>query len=310
MSHGASVAQQQLHLDTDGHARGSFSSPELGTNLIFASVDHAGRAVDAAQVQIDPQALAAAGDGTSADVHLALDRNSYRSGEEVTVNADAAGSQGEALITFESALGIQARALRIAGGRAVAHLRAVDAAGGVSVGAAFVRDGAIEWTTQSLALTAPGRPHFTRIANTNAEFAQGEAAKIALDGGAARGTFVVRISRGAPSGSAVFSSAPALLAIGVTTTQNSAPQALTWHPSVNSTGDRAQILGFVRRSQPPPEISLAQADTQAIAWSVARAGADGIAVALPQRSGRYTLSVLDIGDDGSVSEASSIVVVR
>ena len=45
-------------------------------------------------------------------------------------------------------------------------------------------------------------------------------------------------------------------------------------------------------------------------WSVARSGGDGIGVALPASSGRYTLSVLDIGDDGSVSEASSTVVVR
>jgi hypothetical protein len=310
MAHGASIAQQQLRLDADGHARGTFNSPDLGTNLILASVDHGGRAMDAAQVQIDPQASATTIDGTSADVHLTLDRNSYRAGEDVTVDAGAPGSQGEALITFESALGIQARALRTGGGRAVAHLRAVDAAGELSIGAAFVRDGAIEWTTQPLALAAPGRPHFTRIALAQADYAQGQAAKIALDGGSDRGTFVVRISRGAPSGSAVFSSAPALLAIGVTTTQNSAPETPTWHPWVNSTGDHAQILEFIRRSQPPPEISLAQADTQALAWSVARAGADGIAVALPPHSGQYTLSVLDIGDDGSVSEASSIVVVR
>jgi hypothetical protein len=96
----------------------------------------------------------------------------------------------------------------------------------------------------------------------------------------------------------------------VTTTQNSAPEMLTWHPWVNSTGDHAQILSFVRRTQPPAEASLAQADTEAVGWSVGRAGADGIGVALPASSGRYTLSVLDICDDGSVSEASSTVVVR
>ncbi|HEY6324999.1 MAG TPA: hypothetical protein VIW73_00605, partial [Candidatus Cybelea sp.] len=31
MAHGAAVAQQQLRLDADGHARGSFSAPDLGT---------------------------------------------------------------------------------------------------------------------------------------------------------------------------------------------------------------------------------------------------------------------------------------
>ncbi|HEY6325786.1 MAG TPA: hypothetical protein VIW73_04620, partial [Candidatus Cybelea sp.] len=74
--------------------------------------------------------------------------------------------------------------------------------------------------------------------------------------------------------------------------------------------DHAQILSFVRRTQPPSEASLAQADTEAVGWSVGRAGADGIGIALPSSSGLYTLSVLDICDDGSVSEASSTVVVR
>ncbi len=311
MAHGAAAAQQQLRLDGDGHARGSFSSPDLGTNLILAWVDRGGRATDAAQVQIDPLAPAAASDGTSANVRVALDRPTYRAGDVVTVDAFAPGAQGDALITFESALGVQTHVLRTSGGRAIAHLRATDAAGELRIGAAFVRDGAIEWTAVPLALAAPGRPQSSRVSLANADFAPGEATKIALDGATAeRGTVVVRISRGAPSGSAVFSSAPELLAIGVTTTQNSAPEALTWHPWVNSTGDHAQVLSFIRRSQPPAEASLAQADTEAVGWSVARFGGGGIGVALPASSGRYTLSVLDIGDDGSVSEASSIVVVR
>jgi|HubBroStandDraft_4_1064222.scaffolds.fasta_scaffold00065_26 hypothetical protein len=311
MLHGASIAQQQLQLDAGGHARGSFSSPDLGANLIFAAVDRGGRAMDAAQVQVDPQAPADTTDGGSADVHITVDKSAYRSDEDVAVNADAAGSQGVALITFESALGIQMRVVRTSGGRAAAHLRAVDAAGELNVGAAFVRDGAIEWNAVPLTLAAPGRPHFARVALAKTEFAPGQAAKIALDDASAnRGTFVVRISRAEPSGSALFSSAPMLLAIGVTTTQNSAPQTVTWHPWVNSTGEHAQVLGFVRHTQPPPEASLAQADTQAVTWNVARAGAEGIPIALPASSGRYTLSVLDISDDGSVTEGSSTVVVR
>ncbi len=310
MAHGASAAQQQLQLDAGGHARGSFSAPDLGTNLILAWVDRGGRAIDAAQVQIDPLAPAATTDGTSGNVRVALDRPTYRAGDEVTVDASAPGAQGDALITFESALGVQAHVLRTSGGRAIAHLRATDAAGELRIGAAFVHDGAIEWSTIPLALTAPGRPQSSRVSLANGDFAPGQAMKIALDGAATRGTVVVRISRGAPSGSAVFSSAPVLLAIGVTTTQDSAPESLTWHPWVNSTGDHAQILSFVRRTQPPAEASLAEADTEAVGWSVARGGADGIGVALPSSSGRYTLSVLDICDDGSVSEASSTVVVR
>lgn len=311
LTHGISGAQQQLTLDADGHARGSFDAPELGTNFLVAWIDRGGRAMDAAQVRVDPQAASPASDGGSANVRIALDRAIYHPGDEITVDAESAGSPGEALITFESALGVETRVEKTTGGRAVARLRAVDAAGELSVGAAFVHDGALEWSTVPIALAAPGRPRAEPLSLGSAEYAPGQAVKIAFGGGAVgSGTFVVRISRGTPSGSALFASAPALLAIGVTTTQNSAPETATWHPWVRSTGDRAQVLGFVRRTQPPPELSLAQADTQAVSWDVTRADGAGIAVALPERSGRYELSVLGIADDGSVGAGSSTIVVR
>ena len=121
---------------------------------------------------------------------------------------------------------------------------------------------------------------------------------------------VVRISRGAPSGSALFDTAPALLAIGLAATQTSAPDGVTWHPWVDSTGDHAQVLGFVRRTQPPQEVSLAEAATQEVSWCVQRATAGVVAVQMPAQSGRYTLSVLEISDDGRVSAASSSITVR
>ncbi len=310
IAHGASVGQQQLTLDANGHARGSFSAPDLGTNFLFAYVDRGGRAWDAAQVRVDPQA-ASTTDGGSPNVRVTLDRTSYSSGEDVGVSANAPGSQGEALITIESAAGVEARVVRSSGGAAAARVRAIDAAGELRVGAAFVRDGSIEWTTVPLALSAAGRPRAAALTLGSDEFAPGAAAKVGFDGGASgSGTFVVRISRGAPTGSALFTSAPALLAIGLTTTQNSAAGTATWHPWVNSTGEHAQVLGFVRRSEQPPELSLAQAETEAVSWSVDRTNAGALAIALPSRSGRYNLSVLDISDDGSVSAGSSTVVVR
>lgn len=307
--HGNSVQEQRITLDADGHARGSFTTPELGTNLVFASVERDGRAMDGAQVQIDPRVSSPASDGQSPNVRIALGDNEYRAGEQVSVNADAPGSQGDALITFESSLGVTFGVVKTQGGHAVARLRAIDATGEVQTGAAFVRDGAIEWNTVPLALSAPGRPHESSLSLKSDSLAAGVPARVALDGAGGRGTFVVRISRGTPSGSAVFSSAPALLAIGLTTTQNSAPEDLTWHPGVDSTGNHAQVLGFVRRSQPPDE-SLAQAETQTVSWQIARAGADGVAVAMPPHGGRYTLSVLDIFDDGSVSAGSTVIEVH
>jgi hypothetical protein len=308
--HGTSDSRQQVVLDATGHARGTFSSPQLGTNFLFAWVDRDGRATDAAQVRVDPQAASALADDGSPNVHIALDRPFYGTGEDVTVDVEAAGAQGAALITFESALGVQLRVVRTTGGRAVARLRAVDAAGELRVGAALVRDGALEWSTVPIKLAAPGRPISSGL-SLRGDFVPGAAARIAFDGASfGHGTVVVRISRGTPSGSARFASAPALLSIGVTTTQSSAPEAVTWHPWVNSTGEHAQVLGFVRRTQPPPDAELAQADSEAVSWSVARAGDNGIAVELPPQSGRYDLSVLGISDDGSISAGSSTLVVR
>lgn len=311
LTHGGSVQQQTLVLDRDGHARGSFHSGELGTNLIFASVEHDGRATDAQAVQIDPQAASTSNDGRSPDVRIALAAAAYRTGEEVGVDASAPGAQGAALITYESALGVQTNVVQTRDGNAAARLRALDAAGELRIGAAFVHDGTIEWSTVPLALSAPGRPHLGALTLESEHLAPGSALHATLDGaGTERGTFVVRISRETPSGSALFSSAPALLEIGVSTTQNSAPESVTWHPWVDSTGDHAQVLGFVRRTQPPLEASLAQAETETVSWSIARGRGDGFPVVLPDRDGRYVLSVLEISDDGSVSAGTSTIVVH
>ncbi|HTU80497.1 MAG TPA: hypothetical protein VMF61_00115 [Candidatus Acidoferrales bacterium] len=309
--HGASVAQQQVTLDAEGHARGTFNAPQLGTNLVFAIVDDGGRAMDAAQVQVDAQAADVTLEGGSANVRIALDKRTYRAGETVIVDAAADGGSGDALLTLESPARVDADVASTSGGRAVARLRALDATGDLRVGAAFVRDGAIEWNDAPLAVEAPGRASVAALKLGRDDFAAGQAAQVALSGTAAGGgTVIVRISRDTPSGSAVFESAPELMSIGVATTQTSAPDAVTWHPWVDSTGDHAQVLGFVRRTAPPREISLAQAETQAVAWSVARSAGGAVAVQMPAQSGSYVLSVLQISDDGSVSAGSSSIVVR
>ncbi len=306
--HGSSVQQQQLVLDGNGHARGSFASPDLGTSLLFAILDRRGRAVDAAQVQIDPQASTTTIDGGSANVRIDLDRTNYRPGNAIGLSATAADAQGSALMTLESALGVQANVVAVSGGRAATQLRALDAAGELRVGAAFVHDGTIEWNTVPLDVLAAGRPELATVALSNATLAPNQETKIGIGG--PPGTYVVRISRETPSGSALFDSAPALLAIGALATQSSAPDSVTWHPWVDSTGDHAQILGFVRRTQPPSQLLLAQADTEAVSWSVVRGPSDAIPVQMPAQGGDYTLSVLDIADDGSVSAGSLPLTVR
>jgi hypothetical protein len=309
--HGNSVAEQQLTLDAAGHARGTFGSPPLGTNLIFARVESGGLALDAAQVQIDVQAGSTTAESGSANVHIALDKTTYHGGDTVSIDASAPGSTGDALITLESALGATTEVTPTSSGRATARMHAVDATGELRVGASFVRDGAIEWTTVPLGLDGPGRPVIRPLALERSDFAPNESANVSFrDATAGGSTMVVRISRGAPSGSALFDTAPGLLAIGLAATQTSAPDGVTWHPWVDSTGDHAQVLGFVRRSQPPQEVSLAEAATQDISWSVQRAAAGIAAVQMPAQSGQYTLSVLEISDDGRVSAASAGITVR
>jgi hypothetical protein len=309
--HGTSVAQQKLTLDRDGHARGSFSAPPLGTNLIFASVDDGGKAMDAGQVQVVTRALVSTANAGSAEVRIALDRSRYAAGQTVVADATAPGSQGDALVTMESALGVQTAVVPTNGGRAVARFRARDAAGELRVGAAFVRDGAIAWTSTPLDLIAAGRPELAPIALDGASFSPGQDASIALRGQPhGKGTMIVRITRGTPSGSALFDSAPSLLDVGAASTQTSAPAAVTWHPWVDSTGDHAQVLGFTRRTERPKTVELAQAQTQAVGWHIVHTLDGSASVPMPAQGGRYTISVLALSDDGSVSAGSSDVVVR
>ncbi len=311
LQHGSSTQEQTLTLDRDGHARGTFTSPELGTDLVLARVDVGGAvAMDATQVDVIPQATQDAS-SSSASVRIALDRPIYHAGEEVRVDAALSGAQGDAFVTLEGAQAMQSEVVPVRDGRAVSTLRAGDTPGDVRIGAAFVHDGAIEWTSMPLALDAPGRPQLVPLALAARTLEPGATTTLTLRGvkpGA--GTAVVRISRGAPSGSALFDTAPSLLALGLTATQVSAPSGSTWHPWVDSTGEHALVIGFERRGAPPKNLSIADADTQAISWSVVHADGEPIPVKLPKERGRYTLSVLEMTDDGRVLAASSEITVQ
>lgn len=312
LSHGPSTQAQTLTLDRNGHARGTFNAPVLGMNLVMASVSgDGGNATDAGQVDVVPQAGGDAASSGSSDAHISLDKNVYRAGDEARVNASLAGSTGDALITLESALGSQSIVTNVNGGHAESPVKVGDALGDLRVGAVFVRDGAFEWTTAPLAVDAPGRPEFVPLAVDGTQFAPGASATVTLrDSHAGPGTVIVRVSRGAPSGSALFDSAPALLAVGSAATEVSAPAGRTWHPWVDSTGEHAQVLGFVRRTLPPQDLAIEEADTQVVSWSVEHDDGAPLAVQLPQARGRYTLSVLKITDDGRVVASSSPIVVQ
>ncbi|MBV8116876.1 MAG: hypothetical protein JOZ01_02795 [Candidatus Eremiobacteraeota bacterium] len=312
LSHGPSTQEQTLALDRNGHARGTFNSPVLGMNLVTATLDSGAlKSTDAAQVDVVPQAGGDAAESGSSDAHVSLDKNVYHANDDVRVSASLPGASGDALITLESALGSQSAVARVNGGRAESSMKVADAPGDLRVGAVFVRDGAMEWTSAPLSVDAPGRPEFVPLGIDATQFAPGASASVTLrDTRDTPGTVIVRISRGAPSGSALFDSAPSLLAVGVAATQVSAPSGRTWHPWVDSTGEHAQVLGFVRRTLPPQDLTLSEADTQVVSWSVVHDSASALPVQLPQVRGRYTLSVLKITDDGRVVAASSSIVVQ
>jgi hypothetical protein len=310
--HGSSITEQSIALDAGGRARGTFAAPSLGTSLVLADATAGGAtASDAAQVEVVAQAPASSGDDSNPSVGIATDRARYRAGDTADVSATDRGAVGDALLSFESALGVENTVIGANEGTATASFAVTNAPGQIRVGGAFVRDGSLEWNAIALAVDAPGRPIDAPMAMLQSEYAPGQAARFQLDEAhPVFGTLVVRLSRGAPSGGAVFDSLPDLLAIGVAATQSSAPSDPTWHAWADSTGGCVAIQGFTRRTTPPADVSLAQSDSAAVYWNVSRNGGGPIVVPMPDVRGRYVLSILKMDDDGRVMASSSNVVVR
>ncbi|HET7814915.1 MAG TPA: hypothetical protein VFL13_11130 [Candidatus Baltobacteraceae bacterium] len=307
--HGSSVQEQTLTLDDRGHARGSFTSPQTGSNLVVAKYD-AEDATDAAQIQVEPQTMETSSSGNG-HLSISLDRSRYDAGDTAHVEASLPGASGDALITIESANGTDFRVVSANGGHASAQMRVGNASGTVSAGAAFVRDGALQWDTAPLLLDAPGRPLTAPVTLDRGAYGPGALATATIGGvRAGAGTLIVRVTKGAPTGSAQFTNAPDLLAIGTTATQDTAVEGASWHPWVDSTGEHPAMQSFARRSEPPPDMTMTQADTQSVYWHVEHQNGDSIQLQAPLTPGKYVLSLLKIGDDGRVTAASTDLVVQ
>ena len=125
-----------------------------------------------------------------------------------------------------------------------------------------------------------------------------------------RGTLIVRLTKTLPTGSATFDTAPDLLAIGSTVTQDSAVDGDSWHPWVDSTGQHAVIQTFARRSAPPADLTMTQADTASVYWKIDRQTGDAVQIPVPSLPGKYTLSLLKVDDDGRVTAASTDLIVQ
>lgn len=310
--HGNSVQQQNLTLDDRGHAHGAFTSPQAGSNLVIAAAYAGGRkAMDAAQVQVEPQTMETQDAQGSSNVSIALDRKHYTAGETLRVDARLSGAQGMALVTFETPDRTDARIVNVSGGRASASFRIAGASGVLAAGAAFVRDGALQWTSVPLIVDAPGRPLPATLELDKRTYDPGATALVKIgDVRPGSGTAFVRITRGTPTGSAVFTSAPELLAIGTTATQNTAAEGASWHPWVDSTGAHALIQTFARRTAPPDDLTMTQADTASVYWTVDRRSGDALSVPVPDSPGKYVISLLKVDDDGRVTAASTDLVVQ
>ncbi len=310
--HGNSIQQQTLTLDEHGHARGAFSSPQAGANLIVATAAVGGtRAMDAAQVQVEPQTMETQDAQGSRNVTVKLDRARYGSGDLVHVEAQLSGAQGSALITLESPDRTETRVANVSNGHATAVFRLRDTAGVLAAGAAFVRDGSLQWSSAPLVVDAPGRPVAAVLQLDKSTYAPGANALVKVgDVRPGTGTAFVRITKGTPTGSALFTSAPQLLAIGTTATQDTAAQGASWHPWVDSTGEHAQIQTFARRTAPPDDLTMTQADTASVYWNVDRHSGNSLSVPVPQAPGKYVISLLKVDDDGRITAASADLVVQ
>lgn len=310
--HGASVQEQTLTLGERGRAHGAFNSPQAGSNLIVAIANANGsQAMDAVQVQVEPQTLETQDAQGSRNVSISLDRKRYAAGQFARVDAELSGAQGSALLTLETPDRTDVRVANASGSRASATFRVTDASGILAAGAAFVRDGSLQWSTVPLAVDAPGQPLSATLELDKQSYLPGATALVKIgDVRPGNGTAFVRITRGTPTGSAVFTSAPDLLAIGATATQDTAAEGSSWHPWVDSTGSHALIQTFARRTAPPDDLTMTQADTASVYWNVGRHSGDALSVPVPDAPGKYVISLLQVDDDGRVTAASADLVVR
>jgi hypothetical protein len=310
--HGSSVHEQTVRLDDRGHAHGEFTSMQVGSNLIVAIASANGaQAMDAAQVQVEPQTMETQDAQGSRNIGITLDRARYAAGQSARIDAQLAGAQGAALLTLETPDRTDVRLTNVSSGRASTSFHIADAPGVLAAGAAFVRDGALQWSSVPLVVDAPGRPLSATLELDKAAYTAGTTALVRIAGvRAGNGTAFVRITHGTPTGSALFTSAPNLLAVGTTATQDTAPEGFSWHPWVDSTGSHASIQTFARRTAPPADLTMTQADTASVYWNVDRHSGDALSVPVPASPGKYVISLLKVDDDGRVTAASTDLVVQ
>ncbi|MBC5810949.1 MAG: hypothetical protein GIW95_08900 [Candidatus Eremiobacteraeota bacterium] len=315
LSHASNMQAQTFVLDARGRARVVFRQPSLGANLALAESEVDGRrASDAASVLVEPRALSAMRPADTATFPVSLDRPRYKTGEKVGIRANLPNAVGDALVTLEGARIYQTRLLAGVRGQVATSLDLGDPQGAVRVAIATVRDGAIVVGTAEVRVDGPGHPRATELSLDRAIFAQGESARATVRDGADRGgaTLAIRIADGRESGPAFFDDAPAVLAVGGTTSQNSASENPAWHAYVAPARSKATDIFAAEapRKVSTDVPSLGAAAPRTMLWRVQRSEAGTFDIPVPREPGRYVLSVLKISDAGEVGASSTTFTVR
>ena len=182
--HGPATQEQPVTLDADGRARAVFRNVGPGTSLAFAQADVDGKGViDAGAVNVAPQALLGNRARRSAELQIATDKPRYRVGEKLRVTASLAGAIGDAFVDFEGARAMGEQTLPGGGGRASAVFTVPETVGDAALGVAFVRDGALEYATQRVAIDGPGHARATTLASDKPAYAPGSIAHVTIGDG-------------------------------------------------------------------------------------------------------------------------------
>jgi hypothetical protein len=313
IAHGPTTQDQNVTLDANGRARVTFRNVALGMNLVSADAPVNGKqSLDVAAVTVAPRALSATAQTSSGDVHIALDRASYRAGDRVDVNATLAGASGDAIVTMESMRGVGPTVVPVRSGTASTTLTVPETTGATSIGVAFVRDGALVDAAMPLVVVGPGHQRLITLAADRRSYTPGSVATITVgEGGDAPSTMAIRMSDRRVGSGASFDDIGGILAASGTSTQNVASADPPWHawvaPERSKAGD---IFGFDRPRQLATPDTPSASGARVLSWTIERSEKAAFAVTVPHDPGRYVLAVVKIGDDGDVGSASIALTVQ
>jgi hypothetical protein len=246
-------------------------------------------------------------------VKISFDRARYRVGDRVSVDASLSGAVGDAYLTFEGTKLFATQTVPVQGGHATSSFTIPQAVGGMSIGVAFVLDGATYFGTQRIVVDGPGEERVTTLAADKTAYAPSDPVTVTIADGDphAAATIAVRLADGNAVRGAVFTDAPAALAGADATSQVPASADPAWHagiaPARSTVGD---IFGSDRALAGAGTATLAASSPEALVWRVERIDGPTFTLQLPPQRGTYVLSVLKIADNGAVGAASLSLSVR